>query len=169
MQEIKITISKYPLKYDYYVREDGTIYSKASNKILSPQLDKDGYEKIQMISTDEKRHRYSVHRIVLENFMPIEGMGKLQVNHIDGNKRNNNLSNLEWVTCKENITHAIENRLRAEINGGSKLTVDEVKEIYIRAKNGESNITLGEEFGVNPDQIGRIKNKKSWKNITENL
>nr|DAK17117.1 MAG TPA: Neugrin [Caudoviricetes sp.] len=51
--------------------------------------------------------------------------------------------------------------MRAEINGGSKLTVDEVKEIYIRAKNGESNITLGEEFGVNPDQIGRIKNKKS--------
>lgn len=169
MQEIKITISKYPLKYDYYVRDNGTIYSKASNKILSPQLDKDGYEKIQMISTDEKRHRYSVHRIVLENFMPIESMEKLQVNHIDGNKRNNNLSNLEWVTCKENITHAIENRLRAEINGGSKLTVDEVKEIYIRAKNGESNITLGKEFGVNPDQIGRIKNKKSWKNITENL
>lgn len=169
MREIKITISKYPLKYDYYVRDDGTIYSKASNKILSPQLDKDGYEKVQMMSTDEKRHRYSVHRVVSENFMPIEGMEELQVNHIDGNKRNNNLSNLEWVTCKENITHAIENRLRAEINGGSKLTVDEVKEIYIRAKNGESNITLGEEFGVNPDQIGRIKNKKSWKNITENL
>lgn len=169
MQEIKITISKYPLKYDYYVRDNGTIYSKASNKILSPQLDKDGYEKVQMISTDEKRHRYSVHRVVLENFMPVEGMEKLQVNHIDRNKRNNNLSNLEWATCKENITHAIENKLRAEINGGSKLTVDEVKEIYFRAKNGESNISLGKEFGVNPDQIGRIKNKKSWKNITENL
>lgn len=169
MQEIKIAISKYPLKYDYYVRDNGTIYSKASNKILSPQLDKDGYEKVQMISTDEKRHRYSVHRVVLENFMPIEDMKELQVNHIDGNKRNNNLSNLEWATCKENIAHAIENKLRAEINGGSKLTVDEVKEIYIRSKNGESNITLGEEFGVNPDQIGRIKNKKSWKNITENL
>lgn len=138
-------------------------------KILSPQLDKDGYEKIQMISTDEKRHRYSVHRVVLENFMPVEGMEKLQVNHIDGNKRNNNLSNLEWATCKENITHAIENKLRAEINGGSKLTIDEVKEIYLRANNGESNISLGEEFGVNPDQIGRIKNKKSWKNVTENL
>jgi len=122
-----------------------------------------------MMSDDGKRHRYSVHRLILENFNPVEGMENLQVNHIDGNKRNNKLSNLEWTTCQENIDHAINNNLRAKVNGASKLTIEQVKEIFIRSNNGETNISLGEEFGVHPDQIGRIKNRHSWKEITKNL
>lgn len=169
MIEKKITICKYNLAYNYYVRDNGTVFSEVSNKILSPQLDKNGYEKVAMISDDGKRHRYSVHRLVLENFNPVEGMENLQVNHIDGNKRNNNLNNLEWVTCKENINHAIKNNLRAKINGAAKLTADQVREIYVRAHEGESNISLGKEFKVNPDQIGKIKNQKCWKNVTEDL
>ena len=169
MEEKKIIYCKYNLIYDYYARDDGTIYSAKSHKILSPQLDKNGYEKVQMMSDDGKRHRYSVHRLILENFNPVEGMDKLQVNHKDGNKRNNKLENLEWVTCQENINHAINNNLRAKINGASKLSIEQVKEIFIRANNGETNISLGEEFKVNPDQIGRIKNRKSWKEITEDL
>lgn len=169
MKEKKITICKYNLIYDYYARDDGTIYSAKSNKILSPQLDKNGYEKVQMMSDDGKRHRYSVHRLILENFNPVEGMENLQVNHIDGDKRNNKLNNLEWVTCQENISHAINNNLRAKINGASKLTIEQVREIFIRSNNGESNITLGKEFGVHPDQIGRIKNRKSWKDVTKDL
>lgn len=58
------------------------------------------------MSDDGKRHRYSVHRLILENFKPVENMDKMQVNHIDGNKWNNKLSNLEWVTCSENNKHA---------------------------------------------------------------
>lgn len=169
MEEKKITYCKYNLIYNYYVRDDGIIYSAKSHKILSPQLDKNGYEKVQMMSDDGKRHRYSVHRLILENFNPVEGMDKLQVNHKDGNKRNNKLENLEWVTCQENINHAINNNLRAKINGASKLSIEQVKEIFIRANNGETNISLGEEFKVNPDQIGRIKNRKSWKEVTEDL
>jgi len=122
-----------------------------------------------MMSDDGKRHRYSVHRLILENFNPVEGMENLQVNHIDGNKRNNKLSNLEWTTCQENIDHAINNNLRAKVNGASKLTIEQVKEIFIRSNNGETNISLGEEFGVHPDQIGRIKNRHSWKEITKDL
>lgn len=72
MKEKKITICKYNLIYDYYVRDDGTIYRARTNKTLSPQLDKDGYEKVQMMSDDGKRHRYSVHRLILENFNPVE-------------------------------------------------------------------------------------------------
>jgi hypothetical protein len=169
MKEKKITICKYNLVYDYYVRDNGTIYSSKSKKVLSPQLDKNGYEKVQMLSDDGKRHRYSVHRLILENFNPIENMENMQVNHIDGNKRNNSLNNLEWVTCKENIQHAIKNNLRAKINGASKLTIEQVKEIFIRSHNGESNISLGEEFNIHPDQIGRIKNRKSWKEVTRDL
>ena len=169
MKQKLITICKYELKFEYYVRDDGTIYSVRTNKVLSPQLDKDGYQKVQMMSTDGKRHRYSVHRLVLENFNPVEGMENLQVNHIDGNKENNKLENLEWTTCKENIQHAIDNNLRAKINGASKLTIEQVKEIFIRSHRGEKNVDLGREYNLHPDSIGKIKNQKLWKQITKDL
>lgn len=160
---------KYELKFNYYVTDDGRVWSERTQKYLSLQYDKNGYVKVQMRSTDNKSHRYSVHRLVLENFKPVQGMEKLQVNHKDGNKLNNNLNNLEWTTCEENITHAIQNNLRATVNGASKLTPEQVIEIFRRAWNGETNIKLGKEFNVHPDQIGRIKNKKSWKNILDSI
>lgn len=122
-----------------------------------------------MMSTDGKRHRYSVHRLILENFNPVEGMENLQVNHIDGNKENNKLENLEWTTCKENIQHAIDNNLRAKINGASKLTIEQVKEIFVRSHRGEKNVDLGREYNLHPDSIGKIKNQKLWKQITKDL
>lgn len=94
MNKKLIIYCKYNLKFNYYVTDDGRVYSERSQKFLSPQLDKNGYEKVQMISIDGKRHRYSVHRLILENFNPVDNMQYLQVNHKDGNKRNNNLSNL---------------------------------------------------------------------------
>lgn len=164
-----IKICKYKLKFNYYVTDTGLIWSERSNKFLSPQLDRDGYQKVQLMSTDGKRHRYSVHRLVMENWCPIKNMAFYQVNHKDGNKRNNNLVNLEWVTCKENIYHAINNNLRAKVNGAAKLTEEEVIEIYKRANNGETNISLGKQFNVHPDTIGKIKNKKSWKQLLNNI
>lgn len=164
-----ITQCKYNLKFDYYVTDDGRIWSDRTKKYLSFQYDKDGYVKVSMRSTDNKSHRYSVHRLVLENFNPVKNMELLQVNHKDGNKLNNRLENLEWVTCKENIQHAINNNLRAKINGSAKLVPAQVIEIYKRANNGESNVKLAKEFNMHPDQIGRIKNKKVWKDITSLL
>lgn len=164
-----ITKCKYNLKFNYYITDDGKVWSERTQKFLSFQYDKNGYVKVQMRSTDNKSHRYSVHRLVLENFKPVENMENLQVNHIDGNKKNNNLTNLEWTTSEENIRHAIDNNLRATINGASKLTSEQVIEIYRRATNGERNIDLGKEFNIHPDQVGKIKNKKAWKEITSSL
>lgn len=167
-----VSICKYPLKFDYYVTDDGRVWSGKSKKFLAQSEDKNGYMKVGLCSTDlppKKVHRYSVHRLIMENFCPVEGMENLQVNHIDGNKKNNCLSNLEWTTCEENIHHAMAYGLRAKVNGASKLTPGQVLEIYHRSWDGESNVSLSKEFGVHPDTIGQIRNKKTWKEILYNV
>lgn len=160
---------KYELKYPYFITDDGRVYSELTNKYLATVLDKNGYVKVRLMSTDGKRHRYSVHRLVMENFKPRSDMSTLQVNHINGDKTNNYLSNLEWVTCQENIQHAMENNLRAEINGAAKLTVEQVQEIIQLLLDGKTNIEIGQRYGVHEDTIGRIRRKKSWKELTKDI
>lgn len=75
-------------------------------KILSPYANKKGYMLVRTKENHMTKH-YQLHRVVLMTFAPCDNMELLQVNHIDGNKSNNNLSNLEWCTCQENIEHSI--------------------------------------------------------------
>lgn len=170
----KLIISKkYQLKYNYYALEDGNIYSETSNKNLSKHLDKDGYEKVRLVSLDG-RHTYSVHRLILESFNPVDNMELLQVNHKDGNKRNNNLTNLEWTTCAENIQHACNNNLRhiqkGENNNQAKLSENDVKEIIKLLLEKElTQKEIGLKFNVTEDAIGAIKNKRNWKYLTKDI
>jgi len=82
----------------------GRIRNVNTNRILKQQVDHDGYFIITLRKGKAKR-TYKVHRLVAKTFMP--GNHKtLQVNHISGIKSDNSVSNLEWVTLKENIKHA---------------------------------------------------------------
>lgn len=78
-------------------------------KIMKPIRHRDGYNYVRLYN-NKKIKIVSVHRLVAETFISnLEN--KSQINHIDGNKTNNNVNNLEWVTPKENIQHAIKNGL----------------------------------------------------------
>ena len=88
----------------YACTTDGKIWSYRSNKFLKPSKNKKGYLHV-IFTKDDKRYDYRVHRLVAMTYID-NPKNKEQVNHIDGDKLNNYLSNLEWVTPEENIEHA---------------------------------------------------------------
>ena len=95
---------------EYQVSDTGLVKSTKTGRILRPAVDARGYERVCLFKMDRDR-RYKVHRLVAMAF--IHNPDNLpQVNHIDGNKRNNNVSNLEWVTNEQNMHHAKEHGLR---------------------------------------------------------
>lgn len=82
-------------------------------KILTTYIDKDGYECIKL-SKNSKSKQFKIHRLVCTYFIDNTkniSIDLLDVNHKDGNKLNNNHTNLEWTTRKENIQHAYDNGL----------------------------------------------------------
>lgn len=172
MKQILIKNHKYDFKFNYYAREDGSIYSERTNKIMNPQPDKNGYQKVALTCSDGKRHRFSVHRLILENFNPIENMQELQVNHIDGDKTNNCLSNLEWCTGDENIAHAIKTGLRNSAgshNPAAKLNEEKVLIIVNKFREGKTTAQIAREMEVSPSTIADIRKRRTWKSVTANL
>lgn len=89
---------------NYIIYDDGRIYSKTRKKFMTYKIMKDGYVRMEMYK-DKKPKMFNVHRMVAEIFIPNPD-NKPFVNHKDGNKQNNCVDNLEWVTQKENIEHA---------------------------------------------------------------
>lgn len=87
----------------YLVNRDGVIYSIKSHRKITPQETNCGYMQVRLYKNNKVWHK-SVHRIVAEAFVP-NPHGKEQVNHIDGDKKNNKASNLEWATRSENQLH----------------------------------------------------------------
>lgn len=101
----------YQVNMDGVVRSLDRIKYQGSNRyytfkgrILKQAKDKDGYNVVAFYK-DGKQKPIKIHRLVAKIFLPMVD-GKNEVNHKDGNKTNNNVSNLEWVTHKENQSHA---------------------------------------------------------------
>ena len=92
----------------YQVSNLGQIRSfKKSNSpiIMKQQISHKGYCTVHITANDGSRKSCQVHRLVLKTFNPCDDMDSLEVNHIDENKTNNNLNNLEWMTHTENVNH----------------------------------------------------------------
>lgn len=120
MNEIWKEVKNYEGKY--LVSNKGRVRSlerKASDgrrvreKMLKQTLGKCPYISSMLVGNGKNKRIY-IHRLVAEAFLE-EKPGRLIVNHLDGNKLNNNVNNLEWCTTKENNAHAIDNGLAVKV------------------------------------------------------
>jgi hypothetical protein len=133
-------------------------------KILKCTCAANGYPRVS-ISCGKLGVRYAnVHRYVMEAFVGIDPR-KPCVNHIDGNKQNNKLSNLEWVTQSENCLHKY--RIGRGVSGnkhwGTKVSDEDI--LVIRKSSEHVNI-LAERYGVGTSHIRRVRSgrlrKMAW-------
>lgn len=148
---------------EYEITRDGRVIShkKATPKELKPYFDRDGYKRVTLILNGKPKH-YLIHRLVATIYLINEG-NKPEVNHIDGNKLNNDLSNLEWVTRRENTQKAYDNKQLVAL-GKPKLTPELVKEIRENKENLNRE-QLAKKYNVSCSCIQHIRRGRTWKNI----
>lgn len=98
----------------YYITEDGKCYNEKTRKYLKGQVNcRSGYFSYMITLPDGSKKRLPAHRLVALAYLPEQQtLEKNQVNHKDGNKLNNCIDNLEWVSPSENQQHALDNELR---------------------------------------------------------
>jgi hypothetical protein len=121
---------------NYSVDEKGVVINNQTNKVMSPHAHKDGYRKLVLPIDGKLKHQF-VHRLVAQAFLP-NPENKPMVNHIDGVRDNNHLSNLEWVTPRQNYDHM-----------AHRMYFDRIKELYYMNRNA----TL-DQFMLLIQQIG---------------
>lgn len=153
---------------DYYtITSDGLIYSDNSGLMKTRNRAGTNYQIINLSKLDGSKRTFRVHRLVMMAFNPVENMDELEVNHIDGNKKNNKLENLEWCTASENQIHAFKTGLnksrRGEESNFSKLTNDDAKKVFELREKGFLQREIAEIVGCTKSNISCILRGKSWK------
>ena len=132
--------------------------TKINERILRGNVRK-GYVSV-VLSKQGFSKGFNVHRLVATAFIP-NNEGGHYINHIDGNKQNNIVSNLEWCTCSENAKHAYQTGLKKP-STKKKLKLYEVNEI--RESKGVYQKDLAKKYGVSQQTISKIINRERWGN-----
>jgi hypothetical protein len=138
-------------------------------RILTPSCDSNGYPSFKIIIPGRRPKNLKVHRAVASAFLgsPPSGM---QVNHKNGDKTDNRSTNLEYVTCRENIHHCWRTGLhgtdhcQGEANCQAKLTTEDVKvirQLYPSVSLGK----LATQYGVTKSNISCIVRRRTWKHV----
>lgn len=156
----------------YAINNKGEIINISTMKYKKTEIH-NGYERVSFMQ-DGKRTRHRVHRLVAKYFIP-NPLNKPQVNHIDGDRLNNNIKNLEWVTAQENTEHAIRIGLtdfskiswpKGEENPSSKITEEDVIKIREMYDSGEFLLReLSEHFDLSITTIWNIAKRNTWTHI----
>jgi hypothetical protein len=128
----------------------------------------DGYLIGNLALDHAKTLTIKAHRVVAQAFLPNPG-NLPEVNHIDGDKTNNSVENLEWCTSKQNRAHAVATGLHAcgERSPLAKLKEVEVKEIRYLRKLGFSGVDVGRLYGISHKLVSLIHKRRKWKHVAD--
>ena len=159
----RVAVKGYEGRYE--IDKQGRVFSCHSNdikkKILVPYK-KNGYLAVNLFKGGKSKHYY-IHRLVAEAFIPNPN-NYLEVNHIDCNKHNNSIENLEWCDRTQNLKHSYDKGLKrtGELHGMHKLKKDEVAEI--RSLIGViPQREIAKKFNVSQPTVSAIKCGRLWK------
>lgn len=159
---------------DYEVSNLGRIksFKRKDIKILRQIISKKGYLYINLYKNKKLKFK-KIHRLVLETFDFLVNCENFQCNHMDGNKKNNLLNNLEWCNNSENQKHMYKLGFRNNIginNPNNKLEEWKVKSIYQISNSPiikQLKITqqeIADIFNIDQTTVSKIKLRKIWKN-----
>ena len=147
----------------YYISNFGNVYSVRYKRLIKPYMDSDGYYRITITLPTRKTCFTGVHKLTLMSHYPILENDIYIPNHIDGNKLNNFIGNLEWATVSENTRHALDTGLsvcKCEDNSRSVFTNAQVHHICFLMEKGYTNSEildeLGYEYGKERNNIGAV-------------
>lgn len=136
-------------------------------RILKQRYDRAGYIRVKL-SKNSTSKLVTLHRLLAVNFID-NPYNKPNVNHIDGDKSNNSLDNLEWCTQKENVQHSFKTGLskarKGEKNNLSKLKENDIKEIRKLHRQKMTQTEISKMFNVSIANISEIVNYKTWKEV----
>ncbi len=139
-------------------------------RTLKGNINKAGYVKQTLTDSNKKQHTVLVHRLVAQAFLS-NPENKKNVNHKDGDKSNNKLSNLEWATNSENVKHAIDTGLLRVRKGQeiyfAKFTDEQVR--YIKTAVNSGDLTIKDAcvmFDCCRRTISDMVKGRTWKHVT---
>jgi hypothetical protein len=136
-------------------------------RVLTPHAARDGYHRVWLCKQGCPKLRL-IHRMVAEAFIA-NPLALPQVNHLDGDKNNNALPNLEWVTASQNFRHALRTGLTVMASGErlpqSKLTRAAVQDIRAQRAAGVPLKALAQKYGVGIGAISHVANGRNWKHV----
>lgn len=159
------TIKEFP---NYEINSDSIVRNKKTLKIMSQYIGSTGYYMVTLRGPGLHKPR-KVHRLLAMAFIPNPN-SLPEVNHLDGNKLNNAIPNLEWTTHRANMEHALRTGLYDNSgikNGMAKLTESQVKRIKKMLRDGKlSQYEIANRIGgISRSCVMNIKNRGQWGHI----